>query len=224
MREQFISVALQQRLTEVLAHRSRALFPNRFDGSLFVSQVRDQLLEAANQGNISVRYPPEWSEHNVWMESDLDCLASLRYLSLGRSLQLREGPRASLVAEFVEVLEANRRDGQQCFQLLSERYKCPLNIALASEKDVVEYLLKRLMVQDRLLVEKHSLRVPENGYLLLKLNLLAIAAALVDDLRYLDALNYYYEKLPASWSPQGPDGWLLASYLGLYARALTTHL
>ena len=54
--------------------------------------------------------------------------------------------------------------------------------------------------------------------LLLRLNLCALYASRASDLRFLDALNYYYELLPAGWQPRGRNPWLLASYLALYAR------
>jgi len=59
--------------------------------------------------------------------------------------------------------------------------------------------------------------------LLLKLNLIAINASVSPDLRYLDALNYYYELLPAGWYPESPQNWLRVSFLTFYARALEFH-
>jgi len=74
--------------------------------------------------------------------------------------------------------------------------------------------------------------------LLLKLNLTAIQAliappivaaqidnaSLTIDLRFLDALNYYHELIPANWRPHAQHHWLLVSYLALYTRALTAWL
>ena len=63
-------------------------------------------------------------------------------------------------------------------------------------------------------------RAVESSDLWLKLNLVAVYALRVPDLRFLDALNYYYELLPMTWQPQTQHDWLHISYLALYARAL----
>jgi len=54
--------------------------------------------------------------------------------------------------------------------------------------------------------------------LLLRLNLIAIYASFTADLRYLDALNYYYELLPSDWCQHN------SSFLNFYLRALATHI
>jgi len=59
--------------------------------------------------------------------------------------------------------------------------------------------------------------------LLLRLNLIAIYASFTIDLRYLDALNYYYELLPSAWRPES-HSWLRVSFLNFYARALAVHV
>lgn len=218
MREQLISIALRQRWAELCEQRSRTLVPHKFvNAALFVSQLREQLLEQASTSDSPL---PDGRTRNLWLESDQDCLEFLRELSLCRSLQVREIPVKPSVNDFLEALEVHRPRPEQRFRLLSQRYKCPLNITLASETDILEYLLKRLMVQDRAVFERRSLSAWESDDLLLKLNLVAVAAASVKDLRYLDALNYYYEQLPAGWVPKGQQSWLLASYFGLYARSL----
>lgn len=43
------------------------------------------------------------------------------------------------------------------FQLLTARYRNPLNFATRTEHDVQEHLLERLMVADRARIERHSL-------------------------------------------------------------------
>jgi hypothetical protein len=60
--------------------------------------------------------------------------------------------------------------------------------------------------------------------LLLLLNLCAVHACTTNDLRFLDALNYHYELLPANWHPASQHAWLLVSYFGLYARALAVRI
>ena len=79
------------------------------------------------------------------------------------------------------------------------------------------------MVADRARIERKRLAELHADDLLLRLNLIAIAASFTDDLRYLDALNYYYELLPASWCPESPHNWLRLSSLTFYARALAVH-
>ena len=101
------------------------------------------------------------------------------------------------------------------------RYRHPLNIAAPSEDEVREHLLERLMVSDRARIEQNASVDADD--LLLKLNLIAINASLSRDLRYLDALNYYYELLPAAWYPESPQNWLRGSFLTFYARALAFH-
>lgn len=126
---------------------------------------------------------------------------------------------------FVALLEARRKlRPPDCFQLLTERYSYPLNITLEGEEDIREYLLMRLMVQDRARLLKRSVNETGSDELLLKLNLIALHAALAADLRYLDALNYYYELLPTEWEPRGEHPWLLVSYLMLYAHALMAQI
>ena len=43
------------------------------------------------------------------------------------------------------------------------------------------------------------------------------------DLRYLDALNYYYELLPPAWYPESSHNWLRVSFLNFYLGALAIH-
>jgi hypothetical protein len=79
------------------------------------------------------------------------------------------------------------------------------------------------MVADRSRIEQHSLHLLNSDDLLLRLNLIAIYASFTTDLRYLDALNYYYELLPADWYPESPHNWLRQSFLNFYVRALAVH-
>ena len=79
------------------------------------------------------------------------------------------------------------------------------------------------MVSDRAHLEQESSSRLDADDLLLKLNLIAINASLTHDLRYLDALNYYYELLPPAWYPESLQNWLRVSFLAFYARALAFH-
>ena len=116
---------------------------------------------------------------------------------------------------------ASVRDPQQRFELLTTRYLHPLNVAAPSEHRIREHLLERLMVADRTRIEQQSLHLLNADDLLLRLNLIAIHASFTTDLRYLDALNYYYELLPSDWSTNNS---LRLSFLNFYLRALATHI
>ena len=154
-----------------------------------------------------------------WLNSTGDCLSSLRELSLGETVELADAD-APPVAEFLQSLTEASRDPEKRFQLLVKRYSWPPNVSLAQEAEICEHLLMRLMVHDRAVIERRSVGAVNAGDLLLKLNLVAVHAQTTSDLRFLDALNYYYELLPADWVPPAPYGWLLVSYFGFYARAL----
>jgi len=80
------------------------------------------------------------------------------------------------------------------------------------------------MVSDRSRIERQSPDAIDADDLLLKLNFLGIHASFTTDLRFLDALNYYYELLPSNWYPKSRHNWLLASYWSFYARALTVQV
>ena len=110
---------------------------------------------------------------------------------------------------------------QRRFELLTTRYLHPLNVAAPSEHRIREHLLERLMVADRARIEQHSLHLLNPDDLLLRLNLIAIYASFTTDLRYLDALNYYYELLPSDWCSNNS---LRLSFLNFYLRALATHI
>jgi hypothetical protein len=125
---------------------------------------------------------------------------------------------------FVKELKESKGEAELRFRLLGERYACPLNFSFSAEDEVREYVLTRLMVNDRKMIESGEIETISSHDLLLKLNLVAIHAAQATDLRFLDALNYYYELLPDTWWPTTKNGWLLASYLALYGRALMAWL
>ncbi|HEY0376558.1 MAG TPA: hypothetical protein VGC87_06340 [Pyrinomonadaceae bacterium] len=222
MRRELIATALAERLGELRGGISARLAPEKFrEDEGFVSEVRALLLNAsAADLNDSV---PEVSAPGAWTEADTDCLASLRALSLGQTLRLRPG-RPAPVDSFLEALTISRGDPAERFRLLAERYSCPPNFTLPSEDAVREHVLTRLMAQDRARVERETIEAVNADDLLLRLSLVALYAARASDLRFLDALNYYYELLPAGWQPRGSNNWLLASYFALYARALAARI
>ena len=218
MRRELIASALAERFGELSGRIAARLAPEKFgEAEGFVSEVRERLLNAS-VADLS-KSVPEVDGHDAWMDAETDCLASLRALSLGHALQLRPG-RPAPVDSFIEALTLSRRDPAERFRLLAERYACPLNFTLPSEDVAREHVLTRLMAQDRARVERESVEAAGADDLLLRLNLVALHASRASDLRFLDALNYYYELLPAGWQPRGRNLWLLASYFALYARAL----
>jgi hypothetical protein len=144
----------------------------------------------------------------------------LRALAVDEPISSTRGEMAS-PAEFVRKLKETGNDGPLQFELLTIRYRFPLNFLLPPERLVQEHLLERLMVQERARIEQSSVEAVSADALLLKLNLVAIHASCTIDLRFLDALNYYYELLPSTWQPQSRHKWLLISFLAFYARALS---
>ena len=217
MQRELISKALNKRFLE-LGVRFSLLSPETFgDMILFASQLRERIAYASPA---ELKQRPLTSKHqDSWLESDSDCLASLRHLSLGKQLKIRSGQTPPL-ASFIQDLDAAKSEPERRIQLLIERYSCPLNFAFPLEAEAREHLLTRLMVHDRTRIEQNSIDAIDSDDLLLRLNLIAVHAAIVLDLRFLDALNYYYELLPATWRPHAQHNWLLVTYFALYARAL----
>lgn len=183
----------------------------------FVSHLRKQLVAALDGHQFR-----KWNAPQTWFESTSDSLSTMRALAADEQVQCVESAPPD-EPRFFDELQAASREPQRRFELLTMRYLHPLNIAAASEQIVREHLLERLMVADRSRIEQHSLPLLHAGDLLLKLNLVAIYATFTTDLRYLDALNYYYELLPADWYSESPHNWLRQSFLNLYARALMVH-
>jgi hypothetical protein len=155
-----------------------------------------------------------------WLDSDYDCLSSLQRLALREPLDIRTGRRPPF-ERFLRELYSTPGESERRFQLLTQRYSCPLNFSFSPESDAREHVLERLMVQNRARIEKNSKAFNQSSDLLLRLNLIAVHALSTSDLRFLDALNYYYELIPSNWRPQTQHDWLLVSYFALYARALT---
>lgn len=212
-REELITSALARRLA---AARERALRlePKRFaELSEYVAQLR----QSVTAQDLGLPRPFE----GAWIENKGDCLASIRALSLGKDLKLTTAANLPAPAEdFLSSLKECRSEPERRVRLLAERYSCALNFNAHSENEVREYILMRLMVSDRAIAEGQSPTALDVDDLLLKLNLIAIHAPVAPDLRFIDALNYYYELLPADWVPRARHAWLFASFLGLYTRAL----
>ena len=208
MKRELISEAVTLRLVDV-RKRVETLDPHHYgELSKFVSGVKDGLLEYS---------PPAVPE--AWLETNGDCLGSLRALSLGKSVSAHEGPQPP-VESFLQELRKAALECRPFFDLLGERYRYPLNFSVPAEEAIREFILMRLMVSFRGRIEKGSIAAVDANDLLLLLNLVAVHATTTTDLRFLDALNYYYELLPAAWHPNTNHAWLLVCYLGLYTRAL----
>lgn len=164
----------------------------------------------------------KWLEPETWFEGKGDSLTAIRALAAREELECVATAPPEESGFFCD-LQASIREPQRRFDLLTTRYRHPLNITAPSENRIREHLLERLMVADRSRIEQRSLPLLNADDLLLRLNLIAINASFTDDLRYLDALNYYYELLPSAWSPDSPHNWLRVSFLSFYLKALAVH-
>lgn len=185
-------------------------------------QRHDEVCKTASLAAIETQQFRKWSAPETWFEGTGDSLSAIRALAADEPAECIE---AALPDEsvFFDDLQASIREPQRRFELLTSRYLHPLNVAASSEDRIREHMLERLMVADRSRIEQQSLQLLNADDLLLRLNLIAIYASFTTDLRYLDALNYYYELLPSDWNPESPHNWLRASFLSFYVRALAVH-
>jgi hypothetical protein len=185
-------------------------------------QRHDEVCKTASITAIEAQQFRKWSAPETWFESTSDSLSAIRALAADEQIECIETAPPD-ESSFFNELQASIREPQRRFELLTSRYLHPLNVAASSEYRVREHLLERLMVADRSRIEQHSLHLLNAGDLLVRLNLIAIYASFTTDLRYLDALNYYYELLPSAWYQESPHSWLRASFLSFYIRALAVH-
>jgi hypothetical protein len=216
-RRELIRLALEKRLRDVRQSIGQLRPADFGEHAPFISELQ------AQASLTSFTSQPHQSAASGWSACDEDYLEALRTLAQGKELSTRSTD-APLAEPFLASLYEARRDKTTRLRLLMERYGCPLNITADSEAGVREHLLERLMVQDRARVESGAIEIAGDEDVLLKLSLLAVYAAQTDDLRYLDALNYYYELFAERGGDEKGSSTLLASYLGLYARALDTWL
>lgn len=223
-REAIIRSALSERLREVWQRRIKQLVPGDYGPRAHLaSQLQAQISKASEQAFPSTFHRAVASTR--WFTWEGDCATALMHLSCGVHFPLRECSDAPPAEPFMAELRAVRRNGGKRFELLMKRYACPLNVLKDSEQEAREHLLETLMVQDRARIEKSSITAAGSYDVLLKLNLLAVYAGASADLRYMDALNYYYEILPERWMKQSECApWLYVTYLGLYARTLKAWL
>jgi hypothetical protein len=211
---QLIAEALRKRLLDV---RTESLV--RLRGFL---DVRDQ--QFADQVVVAITPPQIRTPLAAYSLSGsapasvvagLSGLEGLRQTALGETVGV---PEKLMTVPFDRIafmqLTAARR-----FVLLAE-LELPYSITLPSQEWLREELLRQAMVSDRKKLEDRQLGELHHDFMLLKLNLLALVAGVHGDLRYLDAVNYWYERLPVRWKPTGDHQWLLASLVGIYAQAL----
>jgi hypothetical protein len=217
MNRELISQACARRLNQI-RERVMALDSGRFgEGGFFVTSIREVLRDTpeANSRLQSFSAPSQWSA------SGTDCLTALRVLALhGANANSAEPYPAP--QRFLDQLRSKVVARETLFDLLGDRYVWPLNFSFAAEEPIREFLLMRLMVADRTRIENASAAAVDTDELMLKLNLLALHSCTTNDLRFLDALNYYYELLPATLFPESQNAWLMVSWLALYARALNS--
>jgi hypothetical protein len=219
MNKELISTAVARRLNE-LRERVNRCDPEMFgDAGFFLTSVKELLFDHPNRASSLTPFTPP----TEWVAADTDCLTSLRILSLHGTKTMPRAPHPS-PDDFLHQLKANTAAHEPLFASLAERYAWPLNFSFPAEDDIREFLLMRLMTADRARLETNSSGVVNTDDLLLKLNLISVHASSATDLRFLDALNYYYELLPVTLFPESQHEWLLISWFALYARALNSRV
>jgi|GEM_PF-2941461 len=152
-----------------------------------------------------------------WMNCGASFEDSLYAIALAHNVERRQSgtsPEPLCLAKF------NKLSRDERIEVLYNRYRCPLNIGLASESDVAEELLRQLMVPDRAKLEAGTEFDAE--MVLLKLNLVGVRAMVTRDLRYLDAVNYFYELPRRSLIRMRSNPRLLSFWLCIYAQLLCT--
>ncbi|HUQ33765.1 MAG TPA: hypothetical protein VM095_16710 [Pyrinomonadaceae bacterium] len=224
IRSKLISDALTERFRELCDERIPGLGLIGFGCEVMplVDRVRESLYKASptalSDAARGIKWPDEWSEPGQDYPTTFRPYVFAIALGPLPPLHAVEHPP---IESAVELLNAPGFDSEQRVRLLMYRYSCPLNFTLPEEAEVRELLLRRLMTRDRSLVEKGATQAVNADELLLMLNLVAVHALREPDLRFLDALNYYYELLPVRWYENAHEqGVLLASYFALYAHAL----
>ena len=210
-REDAILDALKRRLSDV-RDRIAGLTPQAFgDAADYLKRLQQSFSSENPSGNdLSLARAPS---------DGTDCVAALCAISL-TSAPIDSTIQSADAEQFLELLKQCRNDSEKRFRLLAERFSWPPTFSLSSEAEIREHVLMRTMVHDRARIEERSIAGVDADDLLLKLNLVAVHSLETDDLRFLDALNYYYELLPTDWVPRARHVSLVVSFLGLYARAL----
>ena len=150
-----------------------------------------------------------------WTECDASLAECLISIGVGEDIVCRPSTAAPSALTCADLKGFSSKDRE----VLCVRYRCPLNIGAESESEIAEELLRQLMVADRIKLEEQAdFEVDE---VLLKLNLIAVRAWVCRDLRFLDALNYFYELPQRSLARFQRNPQLLAAWLCIYARLLS---
>lgn len=152
-----------------------------------------------------------------WINSDASFLDCLRAIALLGKVEYRP---SDTNPPHLSPLHLNKVSNDERLKTLCDRYRCPLNIGTASEFDVAEELLRQLMVPDRAKLEAGE--EFDVDIVLVKLNLVGIRAMITRDLRFLDALNYFYELPQRSLNRMRANPRFLAFCLCIYAQLLCT--
>jgi hypothetical protein len=158
-----------------------------------------------------------WVASFTWVNCDAKFLDCLRVIALAGKVEYRPldmGPAR------LSPVDLNKLSSNERLKALYARYLCPLNIGTASEFDLAEELLRQLMVPDRAKLEAGGKF--DVDMVLLKLNLVGIRAMITRDLRFLDALNYFYELPRRSWTGPRANPHFLVFWLCIYAQLLCT--
>jgi hypothetical protein len=153
----------------------------------------------------------------TWMNCNASFIDCLGAIALGRDI----GHRSSNTGPVgLSLVSFNKLASNQRSEILCDRYRCPLNIGLHAESDIAEELLRQLMVPDRAKLEAGA--EFDVDMVMLKVNLVGVRAMITRDLRYLDALNYFYELPRRSLTRMRANPRFLASWLCIYAQLLST--
>ena len=158
-----------------------------------------------------------FAARGTWIDCDASFWDSLRVIALAANTDYRS---LNSGTDILSPADLNRLSPSARLGVLIARYRCPLNIGLASESDLAEELLRQLMVPDRAKLEVGA--EFDVDMVLLKLNLVGIRAMITRDLRFLDALNYFYELPRRSLYRMRANPRLLAFWLCIYAQLLCT--
>ena len=214
-RRQLISESIGRRFREVCDRRISSLSPDDFGAhSSFVTRVQQQFSDAT-----TTTFQWQLKPFQTWQQSNLSGSIALQALSFNE-LIVTPGTEPPHVDEFLGNLKSARKNASHSLELLMTRYACPVNFSCSGESGVRESVLEGLMVRDRKRIEEGSLASSDTDHLWYRLNLLAGHSRVSHDLRFLDALNYYFEYIPDNWQSRAENNWLFVSYLALYALAL----
>jgi hypothetical protein len=191
-------------LSEALGHRRREV-KKEFESTprrLFEAEVAAIARVLGKQRSPISLGGALWYESPKDVEPILLAVASDQPLSLGSA-------EVSLTA-FPTMIR--KKEIQAALNLAATRYACPVNFLHPSERQAYEEVLRFLMVVDRAQLVGES----EERLRWLLLNLVALRCRVIRDLRGLDLLNYYWEKLVRPF----PDSALVWSFFSNYDAAL----